>query len=197
MATVPERESGDLNLGKVNQAIEAAKTGSFAIIDALSGVSGQTIFQESVEIDSAYQQLLQPPRREAEPVDELLSELTQREREIIELLAEGHSNHELAAMLWITEQTVKFHLSHIYSKLNVKNRTEAAHFFHKANGQSGEAQRVVRIGEAIETTIPLVDKDGEPVEDPQVRNLRLAGAFMEASQQLLRKIADSSDDGTK
>jgi DNA-binding NarL/FixJ family response regulator len=52
--------------------------------------------------------------------------LTKREREILRLVAEGHSNAELARMLWVTEQTVKFHLSNVYRKLEVSNRTEAA-----------------------------------------------------------------------
>jgi DNA-binding NarL/FixJ family response regulator len=53
-------------------------------------------------------------------------ELTRREREILQLVAEGHSNSQLAKMLWVTEQTVKFHLSNIYRKLDVANRTEAS-----------------------------------------------------------------------
>ena len=53
-------------------------------------------------------------------------ELTRRELEILLLVAEGHSNSELARMLWVTEQTVKFHLSNIYRKLDVSNRTEAS-----------------------------------------------------------------------
>ena len=53
-------------------------------------------------------------------------ELTRRELEILRLVAEGHSNSQLAKMLWVTEQTVKFHLSNIYRKLNVANRTEAS-----------------------------------------------------------------------
>jgi DNA-binding NarL/FixJ family response regulator len=52
--------------------------------------------------------------------------LTKRELEILQLVAEGHSNGELARMLWVTEQTVKFHLSNIYRKLDVANRTEAS-----------------------------------------------------------------------
>jgi DNA-binding NarL/FixJ family response regulator len=52
--------------------------------------------------------------------------LTRRELEILRLVAEGHSNSEVARMLWVTEQTVKFHLSNIYRKLNVTNRTEAS-----------------------------------------------------------------------
>jgi DNA-binding NarL/FixJ family response regulator len=53
-------------------------------------------------------------------------ELTRRELEILRLVAEGHSNSQLAKMLWVTEQTVKFHLSNIYRKLGVANRTEAS-----------------------------------------------------------------------
>jgi len=54
------------------------------------------------------------------------ADLTKREREILQLVAEGYSNAQLARMLWVTEQTVKFHLSNVYRKLNVSNRTEAA-----------------------------------------------------------------------
>lgn len=53
-------------------------------------------------------------------------DLTRRELEILQLVAEGHSNTQLAKMLWVTEQTVKFHLSNVYRKLDVANRTEAS-----------------------------------------------------------------------
>ncbi len=56
------------------------------------------------------------------------SGLTRREAEILELVSKGYSNAQLARMLWVTEQTVKFHLSNIYRKLGVANRTQAAHF---------------------------------------------------------------------
>ena len=55
-----------------------------------------------------------------------VADLTRREKEILQLVAEGHSNAKLAKMLWVTEQTVKFHLSNVYRKLDVSNRTEAA-----------------------------------------------------------------------
>jgi DNA-binding NarL/FixJ family response regulator len=54
------------------------------------------------------------------------SELTRRELEILQLAASGRSNGELARLLWVTEQTIKFHLSNIYRKLGVANRTEAS-----------------------------------------------------------------------
>ena len=52
-------------------------------------------------------------------------DLTRRELEILRLVSEGMSNAQLARTLWVTEQTVKFHLSNIYRKLGVANRTEA------------------------------------------------------------------------
>jgi DNA-binding NarL/FixJ family response regulator len=52
--------------------------------------------------------------------------LTARELEVLGLAAEGLSNPELARRLWITEQTVKFHLTNVFRKLGVSGRTEAA-----------------------------------------------------------------------
>lgn len=72
--------------------------------------------------------LAPPPANGAQSADahEAVAVLTKREREILQLVAEGHSNSQLARMLWVTEQTVKFHLSNIYRKLDVANRTEAS-----------------------------------------------------------------------
>jgi len=66
------------------------------------------------------------PAAPARAVTTLSSELTPREHEILRLVAEGYSNAQLAKMLWVTEQTIKFHLSNVYRKLNVANRTEAS-----------------------------------------------------------------------
>jgi DNA-binding NarL/FixJ family response regulator len=52
--------------------------------------------------------------------------LTRREVEILRLVANGLTNGEVARSLFVTEQTVKFHLSNIYRKLGVANRTEAS-----------------------------------------------------------------------
>ncbi|MGH2900257.1 MAG: helix-turn-helix domain-containing protein, partial [Solirubrobacteraceae bacterium] len=59
--------------------------------------------------------------------------LTLREREILALVAEGATNGQIARMLWVTEQTVKFHLSNTYRKLGVANRTEASRYAHINN----------------------------------------------------------------
>ena len=59
--------------------------------------------------------------------------LTLREKEILALVAEGATNGQIARTLWVTEQTVKFHLSNTYRKLGVANRTEASHYAHLNN----------------------------------------------------------------
>jgi DNA-binding NarL/FixJ family response regulator len=59
--------------------------------------------------------------------------LTDRELEILKLVAEGHTNGRIARELWVTEQTVKFHLSNTYRKLGVANRTEASRYAHLHN----------------------------------------------------------------
>ena len=53
-------------------------------------------------------------------------QLSSRELEILQLVAAGQTNREIAQRSWVTETTVKFHLTRIYRKLGVKNRTAAA-----------------------------------------------------------------------
>jgi DNA-binding NarL/FixJ family response regulator len=72
---------------------------------------------------------LRHQRRGAEPAKPDCP-LTDRELEILRLVAEGYTNGRIAAELWVTEQTVKFHLSNTYRKLGVANRTEASRYAH-------------------------------------------------------------------
>ncbi len=54
------------------------------------------------------------------------SELTGREKEVLSLIAQGASNREIAQTLYISEKTVKNHITHIFSRLNLRDRVQAA-----------------------------------------------------------------------
>ena len=58
--------------------------------------------------------------------DKEQANLSLREKEVLDLIATGKTNNDIADYLFISVRTVKFHVSSIFSKLNVKNRTEAA-----------------------------------------------------------------------
>jgi DNA-binding NarL/FixJ family response regulator len=66
-----------------------------------------------------------PPRRADRS---LLSGLTEREVEVLTLVGRGLSNGEIAASLFIAEQTVKTHVSKVFSKLNLRDRVQAVVF---------------------------------------------------------------------
>ncbi len=54
--------------------------------------------------------------------------LSEKELAVLAELAQGHTNKQIAARLWLSEQTVKFHLRNIYRKLGIKSRTEALRY---------------------------------------------------------------------
>jgi DNA-binding CsgD family transcriptional regulator len=66
-----------------------------------------------------------------EPGDPHGMALTPRELEVLALVAQGHSNDEIAAALFISSKTASVHLSHIFAKLGVRRRTEAAAVAHR------------------------------------------------------------------
>jgi DNA-binding NarL/FixJ family response regulator len=126
-ATWPALKTIVLSLSAEDDRIENAfRAGALAYVlktadpANLGAVIGH-IFDASIYLPRFREVAAPVPVRESR-VTEVL---TRRELEILRLVAEGHSNSKLAKMLWVTEQTVKFHLSNIYRKLDVSNRTEA------------------------------------------------------------------------
>ena len=65
------------------------------------------------------------PDRPVEKPIGLVEPLSEREIEVLQLVAEGLSNQEIAARLYLSLRTIKFHTGNIYGKLGVKSRTEA------------------------------------------------------------------------
>jgi DNA-binding NarL/FixJ family response regulator len=104
-------------------ALEAGATGYLlkdSPADQLREAVRQTAQGRSVLAPSVTQQLVQRAARPSQT-------LSAREIEILQGLATGASNRELAAQLVISEATVKTHLLHVYDKLDVDNRTAAVH----------------------------------------------------------------------
>ncbi len=66
--------------------------------------------------------------------------LTRREVEVLQLVSNGMTNRAVARALWVTSETVKFHLSNVYRKLGVGNRVEASEWAHE-NGVDGLGQQ--------------------------------------------------------
>ncbi|MCE9646043.1 MAG: response regulator transcription factor [Chloroflexi bacterium] len=64
-------------------------------------------------------------RRESSSEESLVEPLTAREMEVLQLMAQGLANKQIALSLGISEHTVKFHLSSLYAKLGISSRTEA------------------------------------------------------------------------
>lgn len=115
--------------------VEALKAGGRAYI--LKGVAGRELIRilrvvnegesylppalaASLLLD--YSQTRRHEKSEANP----LGELTERERQILELLGLGMSNKEIGAKLFLTEKTIKHYVTNILQKLQVHNRVEAA-----------------------------------------------------------------------
>lgn len=98
-----------LDAAKTQQAVVAVSRGE-SLLDA----SHVTELVES----------FRSPR--TDPADEQLETLTKRESRILDLIANGLTNHEIATELELSPKTVKNYVSAIYSKLEVRNRSEAA-----------------------------------------------------------------------
>lgn len=95
----------------------------------LKGAPREELFQ-AIRVVHGGGSLLQPVvaarlLRQFSGAAALPEQLTERELEVLRQLAKGRQNKEIATELWISERTVKFHVSAILAKLGVGNRTEA------------------------------------------------------------------------
>ncbi len=96
------------------------------LLPALKAVaSGQTVF--GCEVVSKLPGLF----RKAESFDYASADISEREQEIISLIANGMSNKEIASELFLSEGTVRNYLSNILNKLNLRDRTQVAVFYYQ------------------------------------------------------------------
>ena len=113
---------------RVTAALEAGATG-YLLKDADAddvAVAIRRAHAGEVHLDPQVARLLAKrirTRRDDAPAHE---PLTEREREVLSLVAKGHSNKEIAALLDITERTARTHVSNILGKLDLASRTQAA-----------------------------------------------------------------------
>jgi DNA-binding NarL/FixJ family response regulator len=115
-AVLPHAASSD----EIIAAIEAVSAGLVAL-------DAETLAALLSPQDSSGDELLSAQADEGglPPVMPEIDALTPREREVLEMLAEGLSNKEIAWRMKISEHTVKFHVASIFAKLDVSTRTEA------------------------------------------------------------------------
>lgn len=113
---------------------------------------------------------------------ETLKKLTRRELEILQLVSGGRSNRQVAQILWVADQTVKFHLANVYRKLGVRSRFEAA----KWARENGILDVVVDSGEAISMAEPKTNGTGStsllPLRRPKPRPNNPRGRYGETSR---------------
>ena len=113
--------------GRVAEAVRAGigailPTGASPeqLVVAMQAASVGLIVVHRGEIDSTF-----PGAPASRPLAELLEPLTRREHEVLQMLASGLGNKEIATRLTISEHTVKFHVASILGKLGAASRTEA------------------------------------------------------------------------
>jgi two-component system, NarL family, nitrate/nitrite response regulator NarL len=83
----------------------------------------------ALPLDDAVAYALEPAMTvggvDAQAEDEADDPLSPREREVLQLIAQGRTNREIAEALFVTEHTVKYHVTSLFTRLNVTNRAEA------------------------------------------------------------------------
>ena len=92
------------------------------LIAAVHAAAAGLLVLHPTEVDAVFPA---PAPASSQPLTELAEPLTRREREVLQMLASGLGNKEIAARLAISDHTVKFHVASILGKLGAASRTEA------------------------------------------------------------------------
>lgn len=108
----------DMPTDTIVQAIKTVQAGGVVLPPEITGQMVKEL-KKTKETENKVKALQEP---------ESLQELTNRERDVLQKLGYGYSNKEIANILFITEGTVKNHVSNLISKLELRDRTQAAIF---------------------------------------------------------------------
>ena len=114
------------------QIVAAVQAGALSCLlkdvdaDALADSLRKAARGEAVLHPRVAARIMDTLRRSSDSPGSVLESLSQREREVLTLMAEGFSNLQIAERLGIGEKTVKTHVSNVLGKLNVSDRTQAA-----------------------------------------------------------------------
>ncbi len=107
------------------------QTSTKTLIEAIDrAMRGESLLDPAVT-----QRVLERVRSGKQDEDEELALLSEQERKILDLIAEGKTNKEIAKEIFLSDKTVKNYVSSILSKLNLRRRSEAAAFIARKNPQ--------------------------------------------------------------
>ena len=117
----------DSGIAEISRAIQAAAAHQ-TLLDPV--VHQQLIASATARAGVGHEPTSQGPEAggQARPPAPLPDELTPREAEVLSLIAQGLSNQEIAAALFVSEATVKTHINHLFSKIDARDRAQAVHY---------------------------------------------------------------------
>jgi DNA-binding CsgD family transcriptional regulator len=110
--------------GKINLVLHNYPTLIFLMV-VISSFLVAIYFQiNSRKISRLSNQIIEQSKIKSEGFDTLLNGLTERQREVYDLIISGKTNKEIMAELFIEQSTLKSHINQIYGKLSIKSRSE-------------------------------------------------------------------------
>lgn len=111
------------------------KVGSNDLLDSIRRVGNGESLLDGTMTEQLFKRL-----RDGKSEDPLLSRLTERERSILDLVAQGMTNRQIAEEMFLAEKTVKNYVSNLLSKMGMSRRTEAATYLTKQQNRSPDAE---------------------------------------------------------
>jgi DNA-binding NarL/FixJ family response regulator len=118
--------SAETDQATVNEALSAGA--SAYVVKSVNASDLGSVIRQSANGSAIFHASGRPAAKAAEPAEAAGPQLTSRERSILSAVASGKTTAAISREFWVSEHTVKFHLTNIYRKLGVKNRTGAVRY---------------------------------------------------------------------